>query len=124
MQPALSTANLVRTTAYGTTSVSPADGRSGIGAELPVSSRSQLVGGCPFSDLSSPAGDQRSRKSRCRTVEKHPGHFLRRQLGRGKAAVELALQGDVEARILSARAVGKWPDILGNPGNIGYKEIQ
>src|SRR5689334_9287902 len=38
-------------------------------------------------------------------VQKHAGHPLRRQLDRGGSGVELAFQGDVEARILGARAV-------------------
>ena len=38
-------------------------------------------------------------------VEEDPGHLLRHQLDRREAAVELALQRDVEALILGAGAV-------------------
>src|SRR5262249_49233592 len=38
-------------------------------------------------------------------IQKHSGHLLRRQRHRTETAVKLALQSDVEARILGARTV-------------------
>src|SRR6516162_2190723 len=38
-------------------------------------------------------------KAVAKQVEKHPGHFLRRQLGRCETAVKVALQNDVAARL-------------------------
>ena len=49
-------------------------------------------------------------------VEKHAGHFLRRQLDRCGGGIEIAFQRDVEARILGARTVISEVERLLNKG--------
>ena len=44
-------------------------------------------------------------KAIAKQVQKYPGHLLQRQFHQGQARLELALQDDVEVRILSARTV-------------------